>query len=218
MDSILKRRMSSATYDEIWRIGQTLLAETIQTDTVLQGAKAQKDRRKAHDVVSALYVRYILACNKLERCYDQAIQPQKRLLMKRLLDASLGRVLELKHELVDIDLSEHSYYDDALIECGVTPQEAEIRIPSYYRRDRIAEIEKRRKFIEDTLRNTGALHEIAVPTKITESQAIRLIQVRAFRALSQISSNIDLYYLKDTQYRYIAFLFSPKDSLSVSCT
>jgi len=169
--------MSNATYDELWRAAQTSLAETIQADTVLQGAKPQKDRRKAHDVVSSLYVRYILACNKLERCYDQAIQPQKRLLIKRSLDATLGRVLELKHELVNIDLSEHSYYDDVLIECGVTPQEAEIRIPSYYRRDRIAEIEGRRRFVENTLRNLGAIHEIVVPRKITESQAIRLIQV-----------------------------------------
>lgn len=177
-------RMSSATYDELWRAAQTSLVETVQADTVLQGAKPQKDRRKAHDVVSALYVRYILVCNKLERCYDQAIQPQKRLLIKRLLDATLGRVLELKHELVDVDLSEYSYYDDALIECGVTPQEAEIRVPSYYRCDRIAEIEGRRTFIEDTLRNLGALHEIVVPGKITESQAIRLIQV--LRAMSKI--------------------------------
>lgn len=170
-------RMSNATYDELWREAQALLAETIQADTVLQGAKPQKDRKKAHDVVSALYVRYILICNKLEQCYDQMIQPQKRLLLKRSLNASLGRMLELKHDLVNIDLSEHSYYDDVLLECGVTPQEAEIHIPRYYRRERAEEIAERRKFIEDTLRNLGALHEAVVPKKITESQAIRLIQV-----------------------------------------
>lgn len=169
--------MSSATYDELWREAQTLLAETIQTDTVLQGAKPQKDRKKAHDVVSALYVRYILICNKLEQCYDQVIQPQKRLLLERSLNASLGRMLELRHDLVNIDLSEHSYYDDALLECGVTPQEAEIQVPRYFRRERVAEIGERRKFIEDTLRNLGALHEAIVPKRITESQAIRLIQV-----------------------------------------
>lgn len=154
------------------------LAEAIQADSVLQNAKAQKDRKKAHDIVAALYVRYIVASNKLERCYDQVIQPQKRQLIKRSLNATLGRVLELKHELVNIDLSEHSYYDDVLIECGVTPQDAEIRVPRYYRRDRITEIESRRRFMEDILRNLGALHEIAVPKKITESQAIRLIQVQ----------------------------------------
>ncbi|XP_070157654.1 dynein regulatory complex protein 11-like [Polyergus mexicanus] len=168
--------MSNATYDELWREAQTLLAETIQADTMLQGAKPQKDRRKLHDVVSALYVRYILICNKLEQCYDQVIQPQKRLLLQKSLNASLGRVLELKHDLVNIDLSEHSYYDDALLECGVTPQEAEIQIPKYYRREHAVEIAERRRFIEDTLRNLGALHEAIVPKKITESQAIRLIQ------------------------------------------
>lgn len=170
--------MSNVTYDELWKDGQMSLAETIQADTTLQNMKPQRDRKKAHDVVSILYVRYILACNKLECCYDQVIQPQKRILIKKLLDASLGRILELKHELVNIDLSEHSYYDDVLIERGVTPQEAEIHVPRYYRRERIAEIEERRRFMEDTLRNLGALHDTVVPKKITESQAIRLIQVR----------------------------------------
>lgn len=187
--------MSNATYNELWRVAQTSLTEAIQADTVLQGAKPQKDRRKAHDVVSALYVKYILACNKLEQCYDQVIQPQKRLLIKKSLDATLGRVLELKHELANIDLSEHSYYDDILIECGVTAQEAEIRVPRYYRHDRIAEIEGRRRFIEDTLRNLGALHEIIVPRKITESQAIRLIQVS--RVIRKIRLTIRLLFYSD---------------------
>ncbi|XP_050446709.1 dynein regulatory complex protein 11 [Cataglyphis hispanica] len=168
--------MSNAMYDELWREAQSLLVETIQADTVLQGAKPQKDRKKSHDVVSALYVRYILICNKLEQCYDQIIQPQKRLLLQRSLNATLGRVLELKHDLVNIDLSEHNYYDDVLLECGVTPQEAEIQIPKYYRRERAEEIAERRRFIEDTLRNLGVLHEAVVPKRITESQAIRLIQ------------------------------------------
>ncbi|XP_070518550.1 dynein regulatory complex protein 11 [Cardiocondyla obscurior] len=174
--AVREERMSNATYDELWRAAELSLAEAIQADTAFQGAKPQKDRKKAHDVVVTLYVKYILTCNKLEQCYDQVVQPQKRSLIKRSLNATLGRVLELKHELVNVDLSEYSYYDNVLIERGVTPQEAEIRVPRYYRRDRLAEIETRRKFIEDTLRNLGALHEIVVPQKITESQAIRLIQ------------------------------------------
>lgn len=169
--------MSSASYDELWMEAQTLLAETIQTDTVLQGAKPQRDRKKAHDLVAALYVRYVLACNKLEECYNQMIQPQKRLLIKKSLNACLGRVLELKHELVNIDLAEYNYYDDVLIERGVTPQEAEIRVPRYFRRERIAEIEQRRRFMEETLRNFGVFQDTVVPEKMTESQAIRLIQV-----------------------------------------
>lgn len=172
--------MSSATYDELWREAEALLAETIQADAVMQSAKPLKDRKKAYTIVSALYVRYSLISNKLEQCYERVIQPQKRLLIKRSLNASLGRVLELKHELVNVGLSEYNYYDDVLTERGVTPQEAELRVPRYFTRERIAEIEDRWAFVENTLRNFGALDEPVVSEQMTESQAIRLIQVSVY--------------------------------------
>ncbi|KAK9309172.1 hypothetical protein QLX08_001123 [Tetragonisca angustula] len=168
--------MSSATYNELWKSAQTNLEEVLQIDTNLQNAKPQKDRKKAHNTVSELYVRYILICNKLELCYDQVIQPQKRILIKQLLISCLGRILELKHELVEIDLSEYSYFDDILIKLNVTPQEAEIRVPRFFRRECLQEIVEKRKYIENTLKNIGALDEIVVPKKMTESEAIRLIQ------------------------------------------
>jgi fatty acid synthase len=192
--------MSNATYDELWREAETLLAETIQADVVLQGAKPLKDRKKAHNVVSTLYVKYSLICNKLEQCYEQVIQPQKRLLIKRTLNASLGRVLELKHELVNVDLSEYNYYDDVLIECGVTPQEAELRVPKYFRRERIMQIEERWTFIENTLRNLGALCEIVAPKPITELHAIRLIQVSW--ASTKLAFTFNFYH-----YRLIIILY-----------
>ncbi|XP_015436348.1 PREDICTED: IQ and AAA domain-containing protein 1 [Dufourea novaeangliae] len=168
--------MSSVTYDELWKNTQATLDELIQTDTNLQNAKPQKDRKKAHNLVSELYVKYIIITNNLESCYDQVIQPQKRILIKQLLDSCLGRILELKHELVEIDLSEYSYFDDILIRLGVTPQEIEIQLPRYFRRERLKEIEERRSFIESTLRSIGALDEVILPKQLTESEAIRLIQ------------------------------------------
>lgn len=169
--------MSSATYDEIWKGAQNALEDLLQVDTTLQNAKPQKDRKKARITVSELYVRYILICNKLELCYDRVIQPQKRLLIKQLLDSCLGRVLELKHELVEIDLSEYHYFDDVLIALHVTPQEVEIQVPRYFRRERLKEIEEKRNYIEETLKSIGALDEVILAKQMTESQAIRLIQV-----------------------------------------
>ncbi|XP_017795745.1 PREDICTED: IQ and AAA domain-containing protein 1, partial [Habropoda laboriosa] len=168
--------MSSTTYDELWKNAENALEELLQLDTSLQNAKPQKDRRKAHNMVSELYVRYTTICNKFELCYDQVIQPQKRILIKQLLDSCLGRILELKHELVEIDLSEYSYFDDILIKLNVTPQEVEIQVPRYFRRERLKEIEEKRKYIEDTLKSIGALDEVIIPKKMTESEAIRLIQ------------------------------------------
>lgn len=170
--------MSSETYDGIWRDAQSALEELIQMDTTLQNAKPQKDRKKARNVVFKLYIKYIVICNKMELCYDQVIQPQKRMLIKKLLDGCLGRTIELKHELVEIDLSEYSYADDILIKLNVSPQEVEIQLPRYFRRERLKEIEERRRFMEDTLRSLGVLEEAMPPKKMTESEAIRLIQVQ----------------------------------------
>ncbi|XP_046142497.1 dynein regulatory complex protein 11-like [Osmia bicornis bicornis] len=168
--------MSNTTYDELWKNAQAMLDELLEMDSSLQNAKPQKDRKKAHNVISELYVRYVFVCNKLELCYDQIIQPQKRVLIKKLLDSCLGRVLELKHELVEIDLSEYSYFDDILMKLNVTPQEIELQIPRYFKRENMKEIDERRKFIENTLRNIGALNEVIPLKQMTESEAIRLIQ------------------------------------------
>ncbi|XP_076288357.1 dynein regulatory complex protein 11 isoform X3 [Lasioglossum baleicum] len=168
--------MSSVTYDKLWKDTQTALNELIQADTSLQNAKPQRDRKKARNINSELYVKYIIIANKLELCYDQVVQPQKRILLRQLLDSCLGRVLELKHELVEIDLSEYSYFDDILINVGVTPQEIEIQLPRYFRRERLKEIEERRSFIESTLRSVGALDEVILPKQMNELEAVRLIQ------------------------------------------
>lgn len=172
--------MSNITYNELWKSAQIALEELLQVDTNLQNAKPQKDRKKIHNTISELYVRYIIIYNKLELCYDQIIQPQKRLLIKKMLVSCLGRILELKHELVEIDISEYNYFDDILIKLNVTPQEIEIQIPRYFKRERLQEIKEKRNYIENTLKNMGILDKTIIPKKMTELEAIRLIQVKIF--------------------------------------
>jgi hypothetical protein len=70
--------------------------------TVLHAARHEKDKQAAQIHVSELYVKYITVINKLEQCYDQIVHPQKRLVIRKLLDACIGRVLELKSGLVGI--------------------------------------------------------------------------------------------------------------------
>lgn len=147
--------MSHATYDKLWADAQRTLDEATTIDTDLHGAKPQKDKKKASAVVCDLFVKYITVVNALDQCYDQMVQPQKRILVRKLLDLSLGRMLELKHELVNLDLSEFSYYDDVLISMHILPQEAEITIPQYYRREREEEIRQRRRTIDDILKRLG---------------------------------------------------------------
>lgn len=107
--------MSNTTYDELWREAQTQLEDVVQIDSSVQSIRSVRERAEARSQLADLYIRYIAIGNKLEECYDQVVQPQKRPLLRRLLDSTYGRVLELKHELVEVELSEYNYYDDALL-------------------------------------------------------------------------------------------------------
>lgn len=46
--------------------------------------------------VSRLYLQYVVIFRHLDTCYDQIVHPQKRILLRQLLDATIGRILELK--------------------------------------------------------------------------------------------------------------------------
>ncbi len=46
--------------------------------------------------MSRLYLQYVHLLRTLETCYDQIVHPQKRILLRQLLEANIGRILELK--------------------------------------------------------------------------------------------------------------------------
>ncbi len=50
----------------------------------------------AFRTVSRVYLRYTRVLRNLDVCYDQIVQPQKRILLRQILDAVIGRILELK--------------------------------------------------------------------------------------------------------------------------
>jgi hypothetical protein len=169
--------MSHITYNNLWAEAQKTLNEASQFDTVLHEASHEKDKQAAQIHVSELCVKYITVVNKLDQCYDQIVHPQKRLVIRKLLDACIGRVLELKHELVNLDLSEFSYYDDVLVKLNLLPMEVEINVPNYYRRERKGEIKKWRTAMDNILKKLGFYEEEAVEEVMTEEEAIRLIQI-----------------------------------------
>jgi len=38
-----------------------------------------------------MYINYVLIFRKLEECYDQIVHPQKRRLVRHILDGTMGR-------------------------------------------------------------------------------------------------------------------------------
>lgn len=49
---------------------------------------------------AGLYIRYVEIYRKLEEAYDQMVHPQKRILMKQMLDNTMVRMCEVKQNIV----------------------------------------------------------------------------------------------------------------------
>ena len=169
--------MSHKTFNELWYKAQVDLERLAIHDFEFQGIEPQYDKSLAQAQVFELYARYIVMANRLEEIYDQIVQPQKRILVRKLLDSTLGRVIELKHDLVHIDMMEFSYNDEVVEKLGLTPLDMELKVPKYFRRDKEELIQDRRRFIDDILKKIGALDEEVVEQPLTELEAIRIIQM-----------------------------------------
>lgn len=80
-----------------------------------------QDRQAAFQLLATMYIKYIQIMRRLEQCYDQIVQPQKRRVLRHCLDGVMGRILELKNEMIDLEFSEYHYFDDVLSDLKLTP-------------------------------------------------------------------------------------------------
>lgn len=167
---ISDRIMSHITYDIEFKNIQDLLTETLQIEPV------QADRREDRPLLATLYIRYILIANRLTSCVDQMVQPQKRHLILKLVEAALGRVLELKTDLVEADLNEYTHCGDVIEKLNLTPLDTELEIPSCFRKQRHEELEYRKNIIDSVLSRLGFIDKESEKVPITEHQAILIVQ------------------------------------------
>ena len=80
-----------------------------------------QDRLAAFQLLATMYIKYIQIFRRLEMSYDQIVHPQKRRVLRHVLDGTMGRILELKHEMVQLEFSEYHYFDDVLSDLKLTP-------------------------------------------------------------------------------------------------
>lgn len=169
--------MSNKTFNDLWHSTQKLLENLAVNDYQKLALDPEFDRPTAQRFVFELYVKYIQAANRLETIYDEMVQPQKRMLIRKLLDSALGRIIELKQDLVSIDMMEFSYNDEVIKEMKIVPHDIELRIPRYFLRENQEDILYKKKFIDDILLKLGWLDEEVVEEKMSELQAIQVIQM-----------------------------------------
>eukprot|EP00003_Mantamonas_plastica_P012269 TRINITY_DN221_c2_g1_i3.p1 TRINITY_DN221_c2_g1~~TRINITY_DN221_c2_g1_i3.p1 ORF type:complete len:480 (-),score=161.81 TRINITY_DN221_c2_g1_i3:136-1575(-) len=123
--------MSHKTYTSLWKSTMMDIVENLQDEDAeaLSLKHAAKPERQ-HFVLS-LYVRYVDIYRQLEDSYDQMAHPQKRELLRKVLESVMCRVLELKEELVDEFLTEYVDFDSALMDLHLTPKALEIPTPRF---------------------------------------------------------------------------------------
>lgn len=101
------------------------LQELLDQEQPLLQLAASRERQSFQYRLSLLYLYYLALMRRFDTLYDQMVQPQKRRLLRRLLDSVAGRVLELKDEMVRVDLCECHHLDRLLQDLQLTPVRCE---------------------------------------------------------------------------------------------
>ncbi|GAB6029165.1 hypothetical protein CHUAL_004941 [Chamberlinius hualienensis] len=167
--------MSSRTLDVDWFDAQKELENVFEKEA-LQSAKPAKEVEKTFQFLAQCYARYILIMRKLNECYECMVHPQKRTVLKKLLEGTMGRIVELKHEMVGIKLCEGINLNDVLAEMSLTPDDIIIPVPKYFRQERWEETAKRLQAIDEIQARFGLMEEKTKPFVSTTEEAVLVIQ------------------------------------------
>ncbi|XP_075386246.1 dynein regulatory complex protein 11 [Tenrec ecaudatus] len=166
------------TYNKIWHETQDSLDSLLDKESQNM-AEPHKNRVFIFDMLATFYIKYVQIFRKLENVYDQMVHPQKRLLIRKMLDGVMGRILELKNEMVELELTEFHYFDSILPDLKLAPQQLDIPIPRYFLKEKLEVIKGREKILAQILADSG-LNMINLKTilkTIPPDEAIKTIQV-----------------------------------------
>nr|XP_033788643.1 IQ and AAA domain-containing protein 1-like [Geotrypetes seraphini] len=170
--------MSHRYYAQMWVESHQALKELFADEMPQMTARPEKDRKVFLQMIASLYVRYLQTFQKLETTYDQMVHPQKRRVVRQVLDGVMGRLMELKNEMVQAEFSEYQYIDDVVQDFKLTPHDLEVPVPKYFLQEREQDLEERRQMLAELL----LMAQKKPPTQISsrtmsQEEAVRLIQI-----------------------------------------
>ncbi|KAJ8252822.1 hypothetical protein GJAV_G00205990 [Gymnothorax javanicus] len=171
--------MSHSTYGRMWAEAQGALHRILEEELPEVPPQPQKDRLLAFQSLATFYVKYLQILRSLEAVYDQMVHPQKRRVVRQVLDGVTGRLLELKNEMVELEFSEFHYYDDLLQDLKLTPEDLEIPIPRYFLSEKLRVLQEREKLLASILARGDRLEPKADVQvwSLAMEEAVRLLQV-----------------------------------------
>ncbi|KAI4585250.1 hypothetical protein MJG53_006784 [Ovis ammon polii x Ovis aries] len=168
--------MSEAAYQRLWDSSHLILEELLDQEPLLGEAVSERERQSFQYRLSSLYLYYLGLLRRFDTLYDQMVQPQKRRLLRRLLDSVACRVLELKDDLVRADLCETHCLDQVLQDLKLTPADLEVPIPKYFELERSSTLKEREHVLTELLsRLKPEISEGSFPI-LSRTEAIMLLQ------------------------------------------
>uniref|UniRef100_A0A663M1V1 IQ motif containing with AAA domain 1 n=1 Tax=Athene cunicularia TaxID=194338 RepID=A0A663M1V1_ATHCN len=189
------------TYNKVWTDAQKDLDIQLQRERE-EFLQPEKDRVKVFRMLVTSYIKYMQIFRNLEMAYDQLIHRQKRTVIRQVLDGVMGRILEVKKEMVGLDNSEFHYIDKILEDLKLLPEVIEVPIPRYFIKEKLEVLEQREKILDQILLDAGL--QTQKPLKaMTFEEAIKVIQVaeraRQGRCRAAFMKQIYLEERKDRQ-------------------
>ncbi|KAM4548926.1 dynein regulatory complex protein 11 [Odontesthes bonariensis] len=171
--------MSQRTYNQLWSDAQWELSHLLAEELPAVPPRPQRDRVVFFQRLALLYVRYIQIFRQLEKIYELMVHPQKRQVIRKILDSIIGRVLELKNEMVEKEFSEYHYMDDVLHDLKLTPSQIEIPIPRYFLSEQSRDFQERKAMLMDILKLVEVTEslDLLMAKDMTQEEAISVIQV-----------------------------------------
>ncbi|XP_078034172.1 IQ and AAA domain-containing protein 1-like [Augochlora pura] len=164
--------MSHNHYNELWLIARNDLEKLLMLDRRIQARARTKTTEEGLNMLLPTYLRYRNLVKRLIVCHDQMVQTQKRNLIKRVLDCAVGRMLEYKKRIVDLNFTDYQWPDDFMKQLKYSPDDVEITM-SASGKDLV---QQRRKFIGEMMENALKLPEEEDKTSVTEAESILMAE------------------------------------------
>ncbi|NXK07451.1 DRC11 protein, partial [Herpetotheres cachinnans] len=164
-----------STYNKMWRDAQKDLDIQLWRERG-EFLQPEKDRVKVFKMLAASYIKYIQISRNLGTAHDQLIHRQKQRVIRQVLDGVIGRILEMKKEMVQLENSEFHYLDNILEDLKLLPEDIEVPIPRYFIKEKLEVLQQREKILDEILLNAGLQTQKPVKAMAFE-EAIKMIQV-----------------------------------------
>ncbi|KAJ3270956.1 Dynein regulatory complex protein 11 [Terramyces sp. JEL0728] len=159
--------MSNLTYNKLWNDGLHSLREMELYENPEDPALQIKDQPVAFQHMAVLY-----------DSYDQLLHPQKRRLLKNALIACMGRLVEIKHILVDLECTDFNNLNDVLLDMNLSPEKLQVPVPRFLAEERMSSVINTRNLLQNlNAKDFSFGSTVQLFPELTVLDAIKIIQI-----------------------------------------